>query len=255
MATEAIPERVYVLCRIVKSSKNRYISDKDLKSKMEPSFLNNNNSYFPLYLTAATELRLVQHVDGIVSLAVESGVVSSMSTMRRYCCSVLPDFKHGQFNSVTNAYFDMGRSVLSGPTNVSGWTGIFKDRYHVEVDEKSLRAWRFWFTYLGFGYLHGMFLIPNANVFLKDIIEISKIEKNRLYSFSDFVNRIRSHAEIIQNFNSRELNYGISNGLRTLHDSGYLTLSHILDQEDIWSLYPMPLHSVPGTVTSITING
>ena len=54
--------------------------------------------------------------------------------------------------------------------------------------------------------------------------------------------------------NSKKINYGISNGLRTLHDQGIITMEHILDQEDIWTLYPIKAHVIADTVTNITIN-
>lgn len=39
-----------------------------------------------------------------------------------------------------------------------------------QIDAMEMRAWRFWVTYLGFGYLQDMFFIPNANVFIEDIL-------------------------------------------------------------------------------------
>ena len=254
MVTPAIPERVYVLCRTVRASSNRYLSEKDLKDRMEPAFLGNNSSYFRDYLTAAEELHLVQITDGAVSLAVESSVIDSISTMRRYCNGVLSEFKGGQFFEVTKTYFDMGDSVLNGPNNVAEWSDRFKDASRLTVNAMELRARRFWFTFLGFGYLHDMFLIPNAGVFIKDAIDLAGIKKRHPYSFGEFVELIMPYSEIVMDSDANMLNFGVSNGLRTLHDNGMITLEHILDQEDIWSLNPLQLHKIKDTVTNITVN-
>jgi hypothetical protein len=190
----------------------------------------------------------------MVSLIVDPNVIESTETMRRYCNGILRDLSGGQFYKVTKAYFELGASVLRGPNNVAEWSGRFKDEAGLNVINTELHAWRFWFTYLGFGYLHNMFLLPSAGVFIKDIIGAAGMEKKHRYSFSDFIDLIRPYAEIILGDEEGVLSFGVSNGLRSLHDSGIITLEHILDQEDIWSLYPMQLHSMSSTVTNITLN-
>ena len=124
----------------------------------------------------------------------------------------------------------------------------------VDVDVKAMRAWRFWASFLGFGYLQDMFIIPNANVFLKDIIDGTNLERKRMYSISEFVEALLPAANIIiPDQASKKFNYGVSNGLRALHDSGFLKMEHILDQKDIWSLYPMKAYSNDPIITNITI--
>ena len=58
-----------------------------------------------------------------------------------------------------------------------------------------------------------------------------------------------------ENLKNRRLSYGMSNGLRTLHDAGILKMEHFLDQKDIWTLYPLSVHPIRDTVTNITIGG
>ena len=52
---------------------------------------------------------------------------------------------------------------------------------------------------------------------------------------------------------NHQINYGLSNALRTLHDSGIIKLEHILDSSDIWNLHPLKAHPISGTVTNVTI--
>ena len=252
MTTPAIPERVYALCKIVEK---RPISSRDLKERMEPSYLNQSSSYFGDYRAAAEELKLIVISDNVVSLAVASSTIHSIFDMRSHVNSMLEEFRMGQFYQITKAYFDMGSEVLSGNKNIAQWDDVFRNRFGIAVDQMALRGWRFWATFLGFGYLQDMFFIPNADVFLRDLISRSGLERNEHYAVSAFVKALCPQGNIVLSgaISEKRFNYGVSNGLRTLHDQGFLKMEHILDFEDLWSLYPMKAHSISGTITHITI--
>lgn len=252
MVTPAIPERVFTLCKIVEK---RAISSSDLKGKMEPDYLNQTTTYFSDYRTAAEELKLITVSDNMISLSVDPSVIKTTASMRKYVNGLLSEFQNGQFYQVTKAYFEMDSNVLNGEKSLVALAPIMSELLNRPIDAMAMRAWRFWVSYLGFGYLQDMFFIPNAAVFLEDVISIAEIDKGRRYSFGDFIAKIRPYSEIIFNHDpaNRQLNYGISNGLRTLHDAGIIKLEHILDQEDIWNLYPLKAHPISGTVTNITL--
>lgn len=257
MVTPATPERVYTLCKILEK---KPMTAAEAREKMEPDFLASGSTpYFQDYRTAAEELGLISLSDNMLSLAVPSDTVSSIDAMRMYANSKLPQFQEGHFYKVTRAYFDLGSSVFSGEKNLSNLAPQMSQKIRTDqdkgVDAMEMRAWRFWVTFLGFGYLQDMFFIPNADVYLRDVISLSSLEKGKIYSFSDFVDSLLPYAGIVLNtgLSKHEFNYGVSNGLRTLHDQGIIKMEHILDYEDIWTLYPMKAHALPGTVTNITI--
>ena len=184
MVTPAIPERVYALCKIVEKGP---ITASEIKEKMEPDFLGNKSSYFNDYRNAAEELGLISISDDLVSLAVEDKVVKSTDNMRKYINQQLEKFNAGQFYLVTNAFFEKGSDIFKEDKNIANLGPMFSEMTGLQVDAMAMRAWRFWASFLGFGYLQDMFIIPNANVFLKDIILESNIEKNKMYSISEFV--------------------------------------------------------------------
>ncbi len=252
MVTPAIPERVYTLCKIVEK---KAMTASDLREKMEPDYLQNNTSYFADYRLAAEELGLISISDNLISLAVEPKVVSSYDSMRRYINTKMEEIQDGNFYRVTHIFYEMGGSVLNENKNIANWGPVMTEKLGKSIDAMELRAWRFWVSYLGFGYLHDMFLIPNADVFLQDLILNAGFQKKQRYSFSEFVNKIRPWCNIVisEDPSNRSLNYGVSNGLRTLHDLKVIKLEHILDQVDIWNLYPMKGHPISDTVTNITI--
>lgn len=255
MRTEAIPERVYSLCKVVEG---KSMNNADVREKMQPAYLNQSESasnYYTYYKNAAEELQLITITDNVVSLTVDPKVLKNMETMRYYVNGQLDRFRNGQFYKVTQAYFSMGEEILHGEQNVANMVSIMRQKTGIPVDSIAMRAWRFWAAYLGFGYLREMFVIPNADVFLYDIIQRADFDKNYKYSIADFISRIKPHSDIIINSvdGSKTFNFGVSNGLRTLQDAGYIKMEYIMDQEDIWHLYHIDALSANEMVTNITI--
>lgn len=251
MITTAIPERIFSLCKIIEKGP---LNSSDLKDKMEPDYLGNGSVYFNDYKNAAEELGLISISDDVITLAVDSKVLKTIENMRSYINSELELFNKGQFYCVTNAYFEKGSDIFKGDKNIANLAPMFAQMTGIQVDAVAMRAWRFWASFLGFGYLQDMFIIPNANVFLRDIIINSSIEKGKMYSISDFVNMITPMGNIvITDSVNKKFNYGVSSGLRTLQDIGFLKMEHILDQKDMWTLHPLKAYSNDSTITHITV--
>ena len=222
---------------------------------MEPSYLNQATSYYNDYRNAAEELQLIVITDNVLSLAVDPSVIKDMDSMRFYVNGQLDRFREGQFYKVTKAYFSMGESILHGEQNVANMASAMTLRAGIQVDSMAMRAWRFWASYLGFGYLQDMFVIPNADVFLHDIIEKVGFDKNKRYSITEFLEKLRPHSDIIidPSSGSKTFSFGVSNGLRTLQDAGYIKMEYIMDQEDTWNLYHINELSASETVTNMTV--
>ena len=252
MVTPAIPERVYALCKIVERGA---VASSEVKEKMEPAYLKQTTSYYNEYRTAAEELHLITITDNVLSLGVDPSVLKNMDAMRFYINGQLDQFREGQFYKVTKAYYDMGEGILHGEQNVANMASVMALKTGITVDSMAMRAWRFWAAYLGFGYLQEMFVIPNADVFLLDIIKKVGFEKNKRYSISEFLEKLRPHADIIIDpaDGSKTFCFGASNGLRTLQDAGEIKLEHIMDQEDTWNLYHIDALSADETVTNVTV--
>lgn len=251
MVTTAIPERIFALCKIVEKGS---ISSGDLKDKMEPEFLKNGSVYFNDYKNAAEELGLITISDDLITLSVDSKIVKKIENMRAYINSQLEKYNSGQFYLVTNAYFEKGKDIFKEDKNIANLGPLFSNITGIPVDAVAMRSWRFWAAFLGFGYLQEMFIIPNANVFLMDVISSAELENKKMYSVSEFVNAITPMANIIiPDTSSKCFNYGVSNGLRALQDAGKIKMEHILDQKDMWTLSPLKAYSNDSTITHITI--
>lgn len=251
MVTTAIPERIYALCKIVEKTP---ISSGELKDKMEPDFLGNGSVYFNDYKNASEELGLITISDDLIQLAVDVKTIKNIENMRRYINTQLEKFNNGQFYKVTNAYFEKEATMFKEDKNIANLGPLFTELTGMPVDAVAMRAWRFWASFLGFGYLQEMFIVPNACVFLADIIKSSTLEVKVRYSISEFVEKIAPMSNIvISDPESKKFNYGVSNGLRALQDLGKIKMEHIMDQMDMWTLYPLKSYSNDSTITHITI--
>lgn len=251
MVTTAIPERIFTLCKIVEKEP---LTSSNLKNKMEPEFLGNGSVYFNDYKNAAEELGLITISDDLISLAVDAKKVKNIECMRAYINSKIELFNTGQFYLVTHAYFRKNSDIFKEDKNIANLGPLFTEMTGYPVDAVAMRAWRFWASFLGFGYLQEMFIIPNANVFLWDIICSSSLEKGKMYSVSEFVNAIAPMGNIIiSDASNKKFNYGVSNGLRALQDAGKIKMDHILDQKDMWTLYQLKAYSNDSTITHITV--
>ncbi len=253
MVTPATPERVYALCKIVEKEARPAA---EVREKMEPAVLSGDRQvYFPDYRAAAEELGLIINSDQMLSLAVSRETIASITAMRQYVNTKLREFPDGQFYKVTQAYFGLDAAVLTGEQSLVNLAPQMSELTSMPIDAPAMRGWRFWVAFLGFGYLQDMFFVPNANVFIGDILKHLKPARGTMFSFSEFIELIAPYAQIIigADTSSHRINYGLSNALRTLHDRGIIRLEHILDSGDIWNLYPLKAHPISGTVTNVTI--
>ena len=81
MRTEAIPERVYSLCQILKNGK---MGEKELRSLVEPQ--KESTSYFGMVRDAAKQLSLINYDEDSkqLELVADEEDVASFSDFRRY---------------------------------------------------------------------------------------------------------------------------------------------------------------------------
>ncbi len=263
MKTPAIPERVFALCKEIK---NNGIAEKELKEKLEPRFLGGTTAYFGDVRTAAQQLGLINIKEGIISLAVDENNIDNISNMRKYCIRRLDSLKNGLFYNVTREYMAMNEGVLKYDS-VSDMSELFEKLTNMKINVDDMRAWRFWATFLGYGYMQEMqnpsrskncmILLPNMYINLKEIFEICNFEQNKEYAVSEIMNSIRPYCEITLKDidNEKKFNLAFSNGLRMLHDTGKISLKHKLDGGEMWFLYPLELHEIKSTITHITIRG
>ncbi len=251
METEAIPERVFLLC---KNLENAPVEDSKLRDKMEPAFLASKSHYFQSYRNAAEELGLISISDKMIRLSVDKPVIKDMRSMRRYINSNIAKLSDGVFFKVTEAVFNMNENIMK-LGSVSNLGPQMSEAIGMSVDAMSMRAWRFWVSYLGLGYMHDMTFLPNAQVFLWDLINNASFALGEMIPVSSFVSRLMpSLAVIVSETGKKEFNYGVTCGLRSLESRQLIRIHHVMDREDMWRMYNLEGFTDP-VVTHISVEG
>lgn len=241
MVTEAIPARVFALYKIVDSKKD--ISRSELHSLMEPKGIYEGTSYFSAIFKAAEELMIIENKDNIVNIPENKERLKTIEDFRKYVISILPDLTDGQFWKCTNVIVNMNEKIYEyGAISDSDMLIYLSDQLGETIKAPMIRGWRFWSQFLGFGVMNDkdMTFLPNAYVYVKDVLRLMNLEKKREYTMSDFMARFMQYGQVMLSPSTSEknLNIAMSSALRELHDNGEIAMKFGSDQEMKWILYP-----------------
>ena len=261
MKTEAIPERIFSLCQHLLHGP---VKEEDIKIKIEPSCFNSQTSYFGTVRDAAIQLSIINEVadDKTLELSVDKKIVATYENMRCYINGNINKLINSQFYQTTKIIMQQSQMLFNLDKDLQSVSKVVpiinKFNPSLNLDEKCMRAWRFWGVYLGFGYLYDMFFMPNASVFLHDCIKNSKIKKGQEYSISDFMSMLLPNINVCideETEKQKKMNLALSNAFRSLHDLGIVKLKYTNDRQDEWSMVEMPLHEYKSLVTDIVYIG
>lgn len=261
MKTEAIPERIFSLCQQLSSGQ---MTEEELKFKFEPECFHDQTSYFGIVRDAAIQLGLIISLpdDNILKLNVDKQDIKSYENMRLYINRNINKFSSGQFYKTTKVIMRDSHSLFyidKDYQNVSKMSSIInKTDKDLNLDEGCMRAWRFWATFLGFGYLHDMFFLPNASNFIYDCIKNSNVIKNEEYPIYDFIRLLSPSIDICiseKEISERKLNFAVSNAFRMLHDRKIIKLKYTNDRQDEWNMVEMPMHEFTSIITDVVYLG
>ncbi|NBJ01281.1 hypothetical protein D3Z62_14355 [Lachnospiraceae bacterium] len=239
MVTEAIPARVFALYKIVESKKG--ISRSELQGLMEPKEIYEGTSYFSAIMKTAEELKLIENKDNVIGLLDDIERLKTLEDFRRYVISILPDLSDGQFWKCTNIIVNMNEKIYEySAISDSNMLNYISKQLGETVKAPMIRGWRFWSQFLGFGLMNEMAFLPNAYVYVKDVLHLMNLEKKQEYTMSDFIARFMQYGRIMlpASTSEKNLNIAMSSALRELHDNGEIVLKFGSDQEMKWILYP-----------------
>lgn len=260
----ATPIRVFHLCNFISNTTDTY-SRKKLKEELFPS--NDEERMFAQPVQLAVEIGLIED-DGsnlrASSLAKESKILTSMNNFRKYCNSIAFSNNDDLLYKVSSVMLKLYDSPDTVPflrenfTIAPKFIEYISNHINMVNVPDNMRGWRFWASFLGLGLVHndkGFSFLPNMYMNLLDSIENTKLADG-IYTIADFIERLSPYISeaLPDNPNDHHLCLGLSNGLRSLHDNGHITLSHELDAKDVWYLTEMPNHSIPSTITHIRVN-
>ena len=254
MVTEAIPTRVYSLYKIVNSKKN--ITRQEAQSMLEPAEIYQGTSYFSSVFKAATELKLIDTQENIVVPLASKEDIKDIDDFRRFAISKINLFEEEPFFKVSNVIVNMNEQIFKYTLTDNSLLNFLSQQIGSQITAPMIRGWRFWAQFLGFGYINGMSYMPNAYVFVKNVLELLNLEKNKEYQIEDFMLMFDTYGKIISGNlqQERNMNIALSSALRELHDNHEIELRYRSDAERRWVLYPSK-ESFNDQVASIIYRG
>lgn len=241
MATEPIPARVFALYKLVQDKGS--IRRQDLKDLMEPTELNQGKtSYFNSVVIAAQELGLIKESDGFLSSLIDKKEIKTIADFRYYVIGKMEQLSDGDFYKVTGTILNCNEKILQlGKVSDTGVRSMLQSRIGTNFSAPELRGWRFWAQFMGFGYIQDIKFLPNAYVFVKNILPRCGWEKNESIPIGEFLDQIGSfYKELVKISPSGNcLNMSFSSALRELHDFGEIELHNNKDRQESRILYPL----------------
>lgn len=240
MVTEAIPTRVFALYRIANSKKD--ISRNEVMSLMEPDGIRDGkSSYFNVVLKAAAELNLVQTDNNLILPLVPKEELQDINDFRAYVISKLNSFSDEQFYKCTNAILNLNDQIFSYKSiSDNDMLNFLSTKTDQQINPRNALGLRFWLQFLGFGYMQDLAFLPNAYVFVKNVIDLMDLEKKQTYKMDEFMSRFSKFGGILSDNMKpdKHINLAFSNALRELHDNKEIELVYGSDAENRWTLFP-----------------
>ena len=208
---------------------------------MEPPEIYEGTSYFSAIFKTATELKLVENKDGIISLVDSNKQLKNIDEFRKHVITVLPEFEESQFWKCSNIIVNLNERVYEyGAISDSNMLNLLSERTGETIKAPMIRGWRFWSQFLGFGCMNGFTFLPNAYVYCKNVISLLNLEKKTEYPINVFMSKFMQYGKVIlsEKTGDRNFNIAMSSALRALHDNGEIVLKFGSDQDMKWILYP-----------------
>lgn len=248
---ETTPQRVYTLCKLV--NYNKFTKDQ-LKNFIQPEKLNTNQSNFNLVYNFALRGALIKEDhDGFIVLNIDEKYLENNNKFRKKLSEIIFSNENSMFYRYTSWYLEQNERIFKYTSSKEMQRHLVGE--FINIREVDLLGWRFWASYLGIGFLHKGFIIPNTYTRIKDSIENDDtLTKNETMPFGDFIVWLqRKCLEFKQGIKGNNVSLGVSSGLRALHDEGLIKMNYISDAIDVWHLFRVDTHEIPENVTEIVI--
>ena len=241
MRMEPTPERVLSVCRLIAQ---KSMTHEELRRAMtlgqngdkEVDQINKSIA------VALEELNIVKTKDNQLELAVDSQIIASPVNFRRYIGNTVLLKKDTTFHHCTKWIISKNEDIFPLKT----WETMAKICGSEvpelsSMSENAALGWRFWASFLGFGYLSGTMIIPNMKIRIEDVLATTFADKfnyDEAIRATDFITWISTKMPEVDM--SGKLPLAFSAGLRTLHELGLIKLETWRDSNRVF------LYSVDG---------
>lgn len=261
MTVYSLPARVYELSAMLVKRAYTY------QELMDNLTRGQKTDYLTETLTAAKELDLILQNGNNLSLNVDSEILNSIATFRRYCNSKVfrnqTDIFYRVTNIMLNLYDDPKAKQYLKYSFTSDGVHEFQEYLSSKTNigncAQNMRAWRFWASFLGLGVIHNysnkFIFLPNMYVNLIDAIDNAKIINGK-YTASEFIHIISPYCgEALPDKGNNNLNLALSNAFREANKNEKLIILNELDAKEKWHLHKATSENLGTEFSHIEIKG
>lgn len=235
---EATPKRVLAMLKLIDFQNNKYKKE-DIFNYIQPakfydSKIDQKESSL-VFRLCINEGFIRENTDKTIGINIERKYINDDISFRKYINLNL--FEDG----IENKFYIITEKILQSDLNLYEYKS-FKELplyFRTEgISEEDILCWRFWASFLGYGFILNKQFVVNPYIRLKDIIEEKFINKhNKQILFKEFILELSEYCpEINKSILNNELSIPLSMALKTLHKLNIIKLIEIKDSEDRWNL-------------------
>lgn len=253
---EATPKRVYAFLKLI-NYKNGELTEKEVYEYMQPKTLTKSQDAIQKVVCLCSKEGFIKEdSDKKFKLNIDSKYLKSEEDFRDFIGNKLYN------DSKMTIFADIARHMLSAEMNIYDITG-YKNlaayfRKATSITEEAILAWRFWGTFIGYGFmLNGQFVI-NPYKRIEFIIRRDlKNNYDKLIEIGDFLELLVDGSNDFKAaINENEISIPVSIALKTLEELGIVTLENIKDSETKWIIrYEGGVYFTHIRINGGTLNG
>ena len=261
-----IPRRLYQVVKILASSTDGKLGADELSKLYQQ--LGKSDSYNGLVQWLEDIGIITISEDGVVSLVPSVEDVSSIEKFRYFCNSKVYRNENSLFCAMTICYLQAGDEMCTN-TNL---TSNQSSKFYRSVDglvknslmaNKAILSYREWAPFLGVGTCiettkqlqksDKIFALwPNMALALQDCINLCHFSKDEKILAATFLERVEEYCPLLKTcIINKRVPLAVANGLRSLHDSGFIRLLRERDAQDIYFLPGFPNHGTQPSFTHV----
>lgn len=226
------PERVLSLARLVEQEHKGYTENDLIKVIRNNDLEIGKGEEIRSVIKVALELMLIVERNGIyIANDKCSYAIKSYMNFRQYVSNFASSQPESLFFRFTELIIKANALIFDYPS-ASDLASYAQNNGILNIKEQEVYGWRFWFRFLGFGYLSSGGFIPNMKIRIEDAIK--SLKRNQYMDCFEFIGFLQKEIPEIAFIKKNDvLPMAVSNGLRTLHTLGIIQLEDIADAKYI----------------------
>lgn len=232
---EITPKRVYALLKLV-DYKNGKLTEDEIFKYIQPNNIQNDLSVVKLVFKFCIDNNLIDiDFDNKVILKINKDSLKDESSFRKFMTKLIYDDKE------KNTFYLITEKILATNLEIydlTGFENILLSLRLSEANKESILGWRFWASYLGYGFIFNSQFVVNPHLKLKDFVEENFSDiKNKKDTVRIFIEKlVKTCPEFMSAIDGYSISTHLAIALVTLESLNVIKLIEVRDSSEKWSL-------------------